>query len=378
MDVLAKYAECVGRIHEAAVEPDKWADALQASMDLFGASGILLTDVDTVSGNPRSILTGGHDPALLQAYAGYYAGIDPTIAVGLTGEHGTVYHLREHFSEHQMAHGEYFQDFLFAFGVSDVMAVPIDYAPGARSFVSLQRRVGESHFDSNCHPLLGLYVRQLHIAKQTEAKLRGSLAKSDLLARGLDGFSAAVLIVDGKGLVHHYNRAARALIETSASLALRSGRIGLKSPNDTARLQAACRAACLPGGKTSSFSVSASGAQVLRLVVTPLHPTHPLCSTWQEPLVLVLATHGIGRNAVQLLAQLFGLTKSESILVAGLANGKTLREIAESRPIGMATLRTHLAAVFSKTATRGQADLMRLMASISIVGEQPGATSSDH
>jgi hypothetical protein len=84
-------------------------------------------------GTPRSIQTAGHEPALLQANAEPLR-IDRS---NYRGRHGRcprhVYQPREHFSERQMSRMEYFQDFLLAFGVSDVMATPIDYSSNGRS-----------------------------------------------------------------------------------------------------------------------------------------------------------------------------------------------------------------------------------------------------
>lgn len=102
-DVLSDFADCVATVHEAALSPERGPEALQASMRLFGASGILPTDIDMQRRSLRSIQTGGDAPALRAAYAAHYAAIDPTIALGMFGAHGTVYHLREHFSEQQMS-----------------------------------------------------------------------------------------------------------------------------------------------------------------------------------------------------------------------------------------------------------------------------------
>jgi DNA-binding CsgD family transcriptional regulator len=376
-DLLATYADCVASLHEAALLPERWPDALQASMRLFGASGILLTDIDTRLGTPRSIQTGGHEPALLAAYAGHYESIDPTIAVGMAGAHGTVYHLREHFSEQQMSRMEYFQDFLFAFGVADVMATPIDYASGARLFVSLQRRTGERPFNTKCHPLLAQFSRQVNIAKQTEARLLASSQSNRALASGLDAFSAAMFIVNAKAALRHHNRAADVLLNARKGLEFQSGHLRITSASAHARLLHALRSASPPSSQAAIFTMTAAGGGALQVLTTPLWPAQDLAASWQEPLVLVIVwdTQNAALAASQSMRQLYRLTAAESRLVAELADGKTLREIADVRAVSLATLRSQLKAAFGKTGARRQLDLVRLVAALAPISVAREETS---
>ena len=370
-DVFSDFADCVATLHEAALSAERWPAALQASMRLFGASGILLTDIDTRLDSLRSIQTGGHDPELLAAYANYYEAIDPTITVGMAGAAGTVYHLRDHFSTQQMARSEYFQDFLFAFGVTDVMATPVDYAADARLFLSLQRRSGETPFDATCHPLLERFSRQLHIAKRTEAHLRIAKYNNMALAAGLDAFAAAMFVLDAKGRVIHLNVAAETLLRGSKVVCVSCNRLRLNSPNANARLQDALKGASKMPAQATLYTITAteSVAPSLQLLATPLHASHDLNASWQEPLVLVIIsdTRQMALTAANRMRRLYGLTAAESQLVAELADGKSLREIAELRAVTQATLRTQLLAAFSKTGVRRQVDLVRLVAALAPV-----------
>ena len=65
--------------------------------------------------------------------------------------------------------------------------------------------------------------------------------------------------------------------------------------------------------------------------------------------------------APEQLARLFGLTRAESAVALALARGKTLDEYAAEAGVLISTVRTHLRAIFDKTYTRRQADLVRLL-----------------
>ena len=370
-DILLAYADCVAMLHEAALSPERWTDALKASAHLFGASGILLTDLDTRRCAPRAIHTWGHDPAVLAAYAGHYAASDPTIAIGMTGVHGTVYHLREHFSEQQMSRMEYFQDFLFAFGVADVIATPVDYAPDARLFVSLQRRSGEPRFGSASHPLLGQFSRQINIAKQTESRLRSAADDKTALASGLDAIAAAMFIVDAKAHLLHHNRAADTLLHAREGVACNGGILDLGSSAVNSRLECALRSASEPQGRAATFTLALPGAGPFQVLVTPLHPAHDLATSWQMPLVLVIIsdTHQMSEAAAGRMRQMYGLTPAEARLVGEVTDGKTLAEIAEQRAVSVSTLRSQLVATFGKTGVRRQVDLVRLVTALTQVAD---------
>jgi DNA-binding CsgD family transcriptional regulator len=68
---------------------------------------------------------------------------------------------------------------------------------------------------------------------------------------------------------------------------------------------------------------------------------------------------------VRSMQQLYGLTPAESRLVGELAEGSTLQQIAALRAITLSTLRTQLKAVFSKTGSRRQVDLVRMVGPLS-------------
>jgi DNA-binding CsgD family transcriptional regulator len=61
------------------------------------------------------------------------------------------------------------------------------------------------------------------------------------------------------------------------------------------------------------------------------------------------------------LEQIFGLTRAEARLTLLLVRGKTLNEVAEMLHLSVATVRTQLRAVFEKTHTHRQAELVVLV-----------------
>lgn len=67
------------------------------------------------------------------------------------------------------------------------------------------------------------------------------------------------------------------------------------------------------------------------------------------------------------LQQMFGLTSAEVHLAISLASGKTPLEIARSSNLSRTTIRSHLAALFSKTDTNRQSELVALLNQVSML-----------
>jgi DNA-binding CsgD family transcriptional regulator len=67
------------------------------------------------------------------------------------------------------------------------------------------------------------------------------------------------------------------------------------------------------------------------------------------------------------LQRLFGLTAAETQLAVELARGRNLLDIARSRRLRRTTIRSHLAALFVKTQTRRQVELVALLGRVAVL-----------
>jgi len=71
-----------------------------------------------------------------------------------------------------------------------------------------------------------------------------------------------------------------------------------------------------------------------------------------------------------LLIQTFGLTPAEADVAVGIVSGKSLTDIAAERGVKVGTVRAHSKTLFSKTHTRGQADLTGMLTRMSFLVPQ--------
>jgi DNA-binding CsgD family transcriptional regulator len=84
--------------------------------------------------------------------------------------------------------------------------------------------------------------------------------------------------------------------------------------------------------------------------------------------LMILADFGaVPQPSPETLRRLFGLTATEAKLAVEIGRGDTVAYIARAHRLRVATVRTHLAAIFAKTQTRRQAELAMLLARTAIL-----------
>jgi len=71
-----------------------------------------------------------------------------------------------------------------------------------------------------------------------------------------------------------------------------------------------------------------------------------------------------------ILQQVFGTTKAEARIANRLICGESLQEIADATGVSMGTLRSQMKALFVKTGTHRQAELVALLTRLALISEE--------
>ncbi|POR54873.1 DNA-binding CsgD family transcriptional regulator [Paraburkholderia eburnea] len=183
----------------------------------------------------------------------------------------------------------------------------------------------------------------------------------------LDGLAQAVLIVDNAAQVVFANRAAAALLAQPQGLRESPRGLQTPSPKATQRLHASIASAAGDGDGASTRTGSAMLVErttagipgiALQVLISPLGARPGLA------MLMVNDPQAVPHGIEQHLIALYALTPAEARVAGEVGNGGNPRAIAATLRILPSTVRTHLHHIFAKTATRGQADLMRLVAQL--------------
>lgn len=173
----------------------------------------------------------------------------------------------------------------------------------------------------------------------------------------LNAQADAVAIADARGAPLFANVAAERLLAQGAGVCLVRGRITARRPSEAAALAAAITQACSTHAGASVRISLGEGSLVLNVVVAP-------CVVAGRSWALLMindpaATTGDLRRH---LVGLYGLTWAEASTIASLAAGQTPAEAAETRGVGLPTVRTQIQQALQKSGSDRLTDLLREIA----------------
>jgi DNA-binding CsgD family transcriptional regulator len=240
--------------------------------------------------------------------------------------------------------------------------------------LSIQRTKRQGLFDEEEKRVLsGLSDRLTEIASLTTAVGRIALTSA---TTALGKVHQPAIAVDRFGRVLDVNAAAGDLFDKH--LNIKSNR--LVAADQTA---ARCLERLYEQLRTSSdLSTLSTEPVVVRrgkknpivIRVLPIHGAAQSPFMGARALLILLDLHAKGVPDPRLLTQALGLTGAEAKLASCLGTGEPIERAAERLGVSLSTARTQLKAVFAKTNTHRQAELVALIGRLRSFQQQPADT----
>lgn len=214
---------------------------------------------------------------------------------------------------------------------------------------------------------LGLVVPHLRRAFEYYALLDAANAKVDDIGAALDIVDAGIFLTDAEMRVTHINKAGEAMLK-GGDIALRSGRLAFSDARATRQIAAAV-AQALAAARGETTLAHAEHMEVARAdpdeapFRVSLHPLPegqgPARLMARSQIAVVVRAPGrSGADVARRLQTTFRFTPAEAALAAALAEGVSLADHAERRQVALSTVRTQLKALYEKTDTRRQGELV--------------------
>ena len=207
-------------------------------------------------------------------------------------------------------------------------------------------------------------------------RIRQALAKAEALGASmtalLDTSRIGVICLDRSGRIMEANDRARAILQQGDGLSDRGGVLAARVPADHACLERLV-AAALP---TSSAPAVSGSMRLRRASALPPFVVHvkPVGVRKMDfgarrvaALVLLVELGLVSHIDPALVAATLGLTPVESEIAAWLAEGRTVREIAGARGNTTGSVYWYLNQIYRKQGIARQADLVRLVLSVSVL-----------
>ena len=366
-----RYLAAVEKIYEAAVDPRAWTDALDALSSLLDAwCGHYQLWEDGANTTAFSVVSEHVPKKDEQAYVDYYGAIDPRRQLLAERADGKWILCHEHFDERYVSRSEFYQDFLIPVGGRYVAAAQLGKGYGLTAILGMHRGEAWRPFAEDERRWLERIHAHLQRASRIQLELFHLRLDATLRQQALDAVNYAILVADEHGRVLLTNRAGDSWLAGNAVVVSRLGRLGSPRPALEEKLRQLLIGATRgrDGARTGGAITLYRGGESKphQLLVLPLRPDAKLAETWQRPLALLVVVDPNASTSIGLdkLQALFGLTLAEARVAAALAEGKSLKEFAESTQVSAHTAKAQLRAALEKTGTRRQAQLVRAVLSL--------------
>jgi DNA-binding CsgD family transcriptional regulator len=185
------------------------------------------------------------------------------------------------------------------------------------------------------------------------------------LLETLDRMGYGGVVLDPAGQVLRINSAAtRLLAENFPDVA------GRESTSRDQALRALLRRSSATSSKSKmeeAWLVVQREAVGKRPLIVHVVPIETEAASGPHGVVILVDLAVIAKPSPESLQRIFFLTPAEAKLAIEIACGKSLDSVAECNRVTVATARKQLASVFAKTYTRRQAELVALLARVSIL-----------
>lgn len=358
---------------EAGLDPRLWAQVPGAFAALWPGTKVVLHAQDNRSRRSLGMLIHGFDPKVSADYREHYAFHNPWVPLIQAAPVGVGLCADEALPSRCFTHLEFYDWIRREGEVESAAGIKLYHDEARHAVVNLHYGAAVAERYNGAIPR-GL--QRLAGSLRAALELNRALAAESLADNSLTGVLAALaapaLLLDCRGRLREANAAG--LAELAQARVLRCDRDQLVVPVASGRaadfataLRRAGRAPREGGaGDELVLPLLGSGRPVLATVAPLASPPARSQAAWlfgTERLALVVL-RGLAaerRLDPQRLRRLFGFTATEARLAARLGAGASLTEAAAALKISRNTARQHLKAVFLKTDTHRQLDLVQLL-----------------
>lgn len=358
-------------IYASAIEPGGWKRLAEDLSDAFGRAGVAISMPHPDSELPFDVTRFRLRDDLESVFVRH-------LIKGLPwGNPGTV-NMKDRFdfpskglSEEEIAGSEFYREYMQPNDLAPECPIYHEISTGQIGKlvgVVIYRRAGSRPFDESDLGLGNLLVRHLERGYAIYARLGNVRRARIALAEILDRLPTGVIVFDARNSPVIVNRAARRILELRDGFTIERGRPRLANRSEDGVFQtllAKAGEATLKGQRAVGDVMQVSrpsGRRSFALMVSPLLDAPPGSAAGEAVSVAFIGNPDTGSvTTTEVLEQLYSLTRAEAELVRMLSEGRSLDQVAAARGVTMNTVRSQLKQVFSKTDTKRQGELVRLV-----------------
>jgi DNA-binding CsgD family transcriptional regulator len=360
----------IGDIYDAALDPKLWQQVLPRSAQFVGGPAASLFSKDAARKSGDFAYDCGIDPYYRQLYFEKYIKLDPLTIGHFYAEVEKPVAVADIMSYTEFLETRAFQEWGRPQGLVDVLNVALEKTSTSAAMYCVFRHERDGQVDAEMRRRMQLIVPHLRRAVLIGRVIELKTAEADSLADTADGISAGMFLVDGSARIVHANASGHAMLVQGSILRAVSGKL---LPNDASAEQLLNEVCAMAEHGDAAVGTKGIGIPLMASEGTR-YVAHvlPLTSGARRRAGATYAAAAavFARKAAldvpsppEVIGKLYKLTPTELRVLLATVQVGGAAEVAEALGVAESTVRTHLLRLFAKTATKRQADLVKLVAS---------------
>lgn len=357
-DSYGAFSRTVEAIYDTTLDPPAWPRALARICDFLGAEASTINYHDLRLGEALLAYEHGTSPDWSRLYHERYGELNPLIPPLMRGPIGRPALIADRMPTEDWRRTRLYREWCAPQRYEDFMDMVVyrdDRHVGALSCVRLddQPRFGAADLAA-FGSIAGHIRRALDISNLFELRR----VEADLFEGLVEMLQAAVVVIDRQGRTLQQNERATRWLASLERTQRKGDRLVLPGV-DLTRLIETVKAERV---FTASLRPSENSRDIVGVTSFGLGGAVGRLRGW--PIIVLITGERFSQSpADALLQSMFGLTPAEIRVLKSVLEGRTGPEAASGLGVSLATVRTHIARLLTKTHASNQAELVRIVSS---------------
>ena len=369
MTIDSDLLDLIGEIYDCAVDPALWPQTLDRILAKTSCDCAGINMIDPVENRIKLVVTRGASPEFSAAMLAA-APINPLMTAGWYVDLDQPFTTASYMGEKEYLGSRFYQEVVLPHGYREAILTILAKSGRRFGVMSLPRTIAHGPPSQTDLDIISLLAPHIRRAVTIADLLESRTLKQDMLSATLDLMTIGVLLVDKDARIVHANAAATRHLDRGGALRRSGDGLSAFNPTSAKEIRDAIKRSAASGSTgigSSGIAVPISAARGQDVTVWIL----PLDSGLRRELAAPFSAHvaifikELSDNSPfpgELFVRRYKISAAECRLMMMLTQGMTLKEAAYAAGIAETTARTHLQHLFTKTGTKRQVDLVRLVA----------------
>ena len=364
-----KRARVIENIYSTVADPGGWSAFLTELIACTHSRSARLLVMNAEATRVISSVKQNIDDSYHRQYTDHYVNACPWRPELKQKLPGRLYSTYLHFSCRQSDYvrTEFFNDWAGPQDIHHGVCGTIYQDAGRTVQLLVQRTGGQGYYTEQDTAFINGFVPHLQHSFMLAGQIADRSARAEAVAMAAEGETLPYFLLDFSLRPIYCSPGAEALLGTESALIFENGSLGIADGERNQRLQRLLRE-CLAAADSRGFHSSGGVLEIprangsnLQLLVRPIHPDIPALSAKPAGYVVVYVYDPEAQIVMdpERLRSLYSLSDAETRVALAMLVTPDPGEVAKRCFISLHTVRSHLKAIFAKTGTKGQAELIK-------------------